>query len=391
MNKKRIAVLGSTGSMGRQCLEIINHYSHLLEAEILSAHNNADLLIQQAIMHQPNAVVITDPGGYRKVKEALDAHPVKVYGGDHSLCELLSWPSVDMVFNAIVGFAGLEPTRSALIARKPVALANKESLVSGGALVMEAAFASGTPIIPVDSEHSALFQCLLGEEAQIEKLILTASGGPFLHTPVQELSFVRKEQALAHPVWNMGEKVTIDSASMMNKGLEVIEAHWLFGVPASRIEVLIHPQSVVHSLVQFTDGSIKAQMSYPDMRIPIQFALSFPQRLTMETPRLDLAQRGVLDFFAPDTHKFPCLSLAYHALEQGGNIPCALNAANEVAVAAFLHDQIPFYRIPAIIEETILKINKIQKPSWADIQSTDWEARSLAQKLLPHFAYGYPD
>ncbi|MCL2501542.1 MAG: 1-deoxy-D-xylulose-5-phosphate reductoisomerase [Bacteroidales bacterium] len=385
MNKKRIAVLGATGSIGCQCLEVIGRHPQKFEAEVLTAHNNADLLIEQAILHQPNAVVITDSQSYLKVKQALANQPIKVYGGSDSLCELLSWSTIDLVFNALVGFAGLEPTLVSLNARKPVALANKESLVAGGALVMEAAFASNTPIIPVDSEHSAIFQCLMGEQAQIEKLILTASGGPFLHTPAQELPFVRKEQVMLHPVWSMGEKVTTDSATMMNKGLEVIEAHWLFGVAASRIEVLVHPQSLIHSMVQFLDGSIKAQISHPDMRIPIQFALGFPQRLTLDTPRLDFSPRKQLEFFAPDTGKFPCLSLAYHVLEQGGNMPCALNAANEVAVAAFLREKIPFYRIPSIIEQTIQKINQIQTPSLAEIQSTDLEARYVAQNLLHNF------
>ncbi|MDR2586432.1 MAG: 1-deoxy-D-xylulose-5-phosphate reductoisomerase, partial [Prevotellaceae bacterium] len=269
MGKKRIAVLGATGSIGLQCLDVISRHPDRFEVEVLTARNNVDTLVRQAIKHQPNAVVITESAHYKQLKEVLAPYPIKVYAGDESLCDVVSWSTIDVVFNALVGFSGLSPTLAAIRSGKPVALANKETLVAGGNVVMEAAISARTPIIPVDSEHSAIFQCLNGEVTQVEKLILTASGGPFVHTPLNDFARIRKEQALNHPVWNMGEKVTIDSATMMNKGLEVIEAFWLFGVPVSQIEVVIHPQSIIHSMVQCKDGSIKAQMSHPDMRIPI--------------------------------------------------------------------------------------------------------------------------
>jgi len=382
MKKKRIAVLGATGSIGRQCLQVISNHSHLFEAEVLTARNNIDTLINQAIEHKPNAVVITDTVYYKQVKEALAPYAIKVFTGDESLCDIVTWSNVDVVFNALVGFSGLAPTIAALQSAKPVALANKETLVAGGNIVTEAAFASKAPIIPVDSEHSAIFQCLSGEESPIEKLILTASGGAFFRTPLEEFPFICKEQALKHPNWNMGEKVTIDSATMMNKGLEVIEAHWLFGVTASKIDVVIHPQSIIHSMVQFEDGSVKAQLSHPDMRIPIQFALSFPERLTLDTPRLHFSQLRHLDFFAPDTVKFPCLALAYHALAQGGNMPCALNAANEIAVNAFLHNRLAFNHIPNVIEKTMATIDFISHPTLTDIYHTNAQSRVVAQNLL---------
>ena len=385
MNKRRIAVLGATGSIGRQCLEVISHHPDRFETEVLTARNNIELLIEQAIKYQPNAVVIADPIHYPRVKEALSSFPIKVFVGEESLCQVVSWESVDLVLNALVGFSGLAPTLAALRSHKPVALANKESLVAGGHLVMEAALENQTPIIPVDSEHAAIFQCLLGEEGPLEKLILTASGGPFFRTPAKELPFVRKEQALNHPNWNMGEKVTIDSATMMNKGLEVIEAHWLFTTPPSQIEVLIHPQSIIHSMVQFCDGSVKAQLSHPDMRIPIQFALGFPHRLPLNTTRLSFAKLGHLDFYPVEMGKFPCLSLAYNALERGGNTPCILNAANEIAVEAFLSDRISFYQIPAIIEKTMQTVDFISHPAFIDIQHTNAESRRVAQNLLTKF------
>jgi len=353
MDKKRIAILGSTGSIGRQCLEVISKHPDHFEAEILTALDNSDALIQQALKIQPNAVVIADPAHYSKVNRALSPHSIKVFSGEESLCEVVSWESVNLVLNALVGFSGLAPTLAAIKAGKSVALANKESLVAGGHLVMNAAIAGNIPIIPVDSEHSAIFQCLCGEKSPIEKLILTASGGPFFRTPAHELPYIRKEQALNHPNWTMGEKVTIDSATMMNKGLEVIEAHRLFGLPTSKIDVLVHPQSIIHSMVQFEDGAVKAQMSHPDMRIPIQYALSFPRRLPLDTPRLQFEALRHLDFFPLEPEKFPSLALAYYALEQGGNMPCALNAANEIAVKAFLEERIPFHHIPQVIEKTL--------------------------------------
>ena len=384
MSKKRIAVLGATGSIGRQCVEVISRHPELFEAEVLTAHHSTDTLIAQAIEQRPNAVVIAEDAHYKRVKEALAPYPIKVFSGYDSLCDVVGWDTVDVVFNALVGFSGLTPTLAAIQSGKPVALANKETLVAGGGLVMEAAHAAHTPIIPVDSEHSAIFQCVCGERSPIEKVVLTASGGPFLHTPQAEFPFVRREQALTHPNWNMGKKVSIDSATMMNKGLEVIEAFWLFNLLPSQIDVVIHPQSIIHSMVQFADGSVKAQLSHPDMRIPIQFALSFPHRLPLDTPRLSFAESGRFDFYPPDMQKFPCLALAYSALEQGGNIPCALNAANEVAVHAFLDNGISFDQIPRIIEKTVQSIRFIDKPTPTDIVETDREAHQMAQNLL-HF------
>ena len=394
MDKKRIAVLGSTGSIGRQCLEVISKHPDRFEVEILTALSSSDALIQQAIKVRPAAVVMVDPAHYSKVKQALMPHSIHVFSGEASLCDVVSLDSVDLVLNALVGFSGLAPTLAAIQAGKGIALANKESLVAGGRLVMDAAAVCNTPIIPVDSEHSAIFQCLCGEVSPIEKLILTASGGPFFQTPVHELPFIRKEQALNHPNWIMGEKVTIDSATMMNKGLEVIEAHWLFGFPASKIDVIIHPQSIIHSMVQFEDGAVKAQMSHPDMRIPIQYALSYPERLPLDTPQLPFETLGHLDFFPLDPEKFPSLALAYNALERGGNIPCALNAANEIAVKAFLEDRISFHHIPQVIEKTIQTLFFIPNPTLSDIIATDAQARiiatnaqsrGLAQNLLTTF------
>jgi len=385
MNKKRIAVLGATGSIGRQCLEVILNHPDRFEAEVITAGSNADLLIKQAIAHQPNMVVISEASQYNIVKEALAPFPIKVFAGEESLCDVVELDNIDVVFNALVGFSGLAPTLSALRAGKPVALANKETLVAGGELVTEAAIHAHAPIIPVDSEHSAIFQCLLGEHSPIKKIILTASGGPFWHTPADEFPSIRKDVALKHPNWNMGKKVTIDSATMMNKGLEVIEAHWLFGASSSKIDVIIHPQSIIHSMVQFEDGSIKAQMSHPDMRIPIQFALSFPQRLPLDLPQVRFEQLRHLDFYPPDFQKFPCLELAYSALKQNGNMPCALNAANEVAVQAYLNDRIAFHRIPHIIEKTMQSVNFIRQPMLTDIYSTDTFARNVAQNLLTTF------
>ena len=382
MPPKNLALLGATGSIGQQCLQIAAAYPDKIQIELLSAHNNVELLVKQAIQFQPNVVVLTNAEHREFVARELAAHPIKVYAGQESLCEALAWDEIDMVVNAVVGFSGLMPSMAAVKAHKALALANKESLVAGGALVMEAAREANSPILPVDSEHSAIFQCLLGEHSPIEKLILTASGGPFLHSSPEQIAKATKADALRHPNWNMGAKVSIDSASMMNKGLEVIEAHWLFGVPASQIEVLVHPQSIIHSMVQFEDGSIKAQMSQPDMRVPIQFALSFPRRWALDTPRTNFPTLHQLQFQEPDLQKFPCLALAYEALSRGGNIPCALNAANEVAVAAFLRDRLPFHHIPVIIEKTLAKVDYCPQPSLAIIQNTDAHARGLAQNLL---------
>ena len=382
MPPKNLALLGATGSIGQQCLQIAAAYPHRIQIALLSAHNNVELLVKQAIQFQPNVVVVTKPQHRDFVASELAAYPIKVYAGEDSLCEALAWSEVDLVVNALVGFAGLLPSLAALRAQKALALANKESLVAGGALLIEAARLGSCPVLPIDSEHSAIFQCLLGEHSPIEKLILTASGGPFLDTPAERFPHITPADALRHPNWKMGAKVSVDSAGMMNKGLEVIEAHWLFGVPAAQIEVLVHPQSIIHSMVQFEDGSLKAQLSQPDMRIPIQFALSFPHRWALDTARTDFPALHQLQFQAPDPQKFPCLALAYEALARGGNAPCALNAANEVAVAAFLQNALPFHRIPVVIEKTLQKIDHCTQASLAVIQETDTQARCLAQNLL---------
>jgi 1-deoxy-D-xylulose-5-phosphate reductoisomerase len=373
--KKRVAILGSTGSIGRQTLEVIAQHSGEFTAEVLTAQDNASLLIEQAIAFQPNAVVIGNEEKYGDVAAALEKYPVKVFAGASALCEVATWNTVDIVLSALLGFAGLQPALCALRAKKTLALANKETLVAAGALITQTAFANNTPLIPVDSEHSAVFQCLVGEQSAIEKIYLTASGGPFLHATAEQLASITKADALRHPKWNMGAKITIDSATLMNKGLEVIEAYWLFGVPPDAIEVLVHPQSIVHSMVQFADGAVKAQLGIPDMKLPIQYALSFPQRLPLAAPRVDFAQLHSLTFLPPDMQKFPCLALAYEALKQGGNIPCAMNAANEVAVAAFLRDQITFTQIPAIVEKAMRQTPFIATPTLADLQQTDAAAR----------------
>ncbi len=383
MTKKRISILGSTGSIGTQALDILRLHPDLFEAEVLTAHENAALLIRQAVEFQPNAVVIADESRYNEVADALAAYPIKVYAGSKALSEVAAWDTAHMVISALVGFAGLAPTLAALNAGKTVALANKETLVAGGQIVVDTAVAKKAAVIPIDSEHSAIFQCLTGEQRnEIEKIYLTASGGPFLHTPAEMLEKVTKEQALRHPNWTMGAKVTIDSAGMMNKGLEVIEACWLFNLPAEKIDVVVHPQSIVHSMVQFTDGAIKAQLGLPDMKLPIQYALGFPQRLPLPGERVDFSTAKSWDFLPPDTNKFPCLALAYEALHRGGNIACAMNAANEVAVNAFLHDQIKFTAIPVIIEKTMQQIAFIAQPSFNDLLQTNTEARIIAQQNI---------
>ena len=382
MKKKQISILGSTGSIGTQTLDIIRVYADLFEVEVLTANGNADLLIQQAIEFQPNAVVIADDSQYRKLCEALAAYPIKVYAGQKAITEVAAWDTADMVVSSLVGFAGLSPTLAALHAGKAVALANKETLVAGGALVIAAALEKQAAIIPIDSEHSAIFQCLTGEQNEVEKIYLTASGGPFLHTPLETLPTVTKAQALRHPNWTMGAKVTIDSASMMNKGLEMIEAHWLFGLPPEKIEVLVHPQSIIHSMVQFADGAIKAQLGLPDMKLPIQYALTYPARLPISQQRIDFSTAVTWDFFPPDTTKFPCLALAYEALRTGGNIPCAMNAANEIAVQAFLNEQIKFTTIPLVIEKTMRQIQFISHPTFDDLLQTDLCSRTIAQKNI---------
>jgi len=355
--KRRIALLGSTGSMGTQALQVMDQFPDLFEVELLSANSNSDLLIQQAIKYKPNVVVIIDEQHYEKVKNALAKEDCKVFAGLQSLVDCMSMNSIDMALSCIVGIAGLAPVYSAIENEIPVALANKETLVVAGELMMQKAREKNVPIIPVDSEHSAIFQCLIGEHGNVvEKIILTASGGPFRGKTMAELEKVTCEQALKHPNWNMGNKITIDSATLMNKGLEVIEAKWLFNIDLDKIEVIVHPQSIIHSLVQFTDGSIKAQLGLPDMKLPIQYALTFPQRLTSEFPRFSFADFSTFTFEDPDMETFPCLSLAYHASKEGGNKPCVLNAANEVAVAQFLNEKIKFTDISRIIEKALSNI-----------------------------------
>lgn len=383
--KRRVAILGSTGSIGTQALEVIREQADYLEVEVLTAHNNVDLLIEQSIAFQPNAVVIGNPAHYDKLKEALAPYPIKVYAGEKALCQIVEMDSIDIVLTAMVGFSGLRPTIHAIEAGKPIALANKETLVVAGAYITRLARERGVNIYPVDSEHSAIFQCLVGEfHNPIEKIILTASGGPFRGYSREQLSDVRKEQALKHPNWNMGAKITIDSATLMNKGLEVIEAKWLFGLSPEQIEVVVHPQSIIHSMVQFEDGSIKAQMGLPDMKLPILFALSYPLRYRTSFPRFDFTAYPQLTFEQPDLQAFPCLRLAYEALHQGGNMPCVLNAANEVAVAAFLQDQIDFLDIPVLIESCMQRMDYIANPSPEDYFATDRQTREYAKEALKH-------
>ena len=381
-NKRRIAILGSTGSIGTQALDVISRHPDLFQVEMLSAGSNASLLIAQARQFNPNAVVICNKDKYAQVKAALDPLDIKVFAGVESAGELSGGSNVDIVLAAMVGFSGLAPTISAIKKGKVIALANKETLVAAGSIVTRLAKENGSPILPVDSEHSAIFQCLQGERAQIEKLLLTASGGPFFNLPAEKFNDITVEQALNHPNWKMGSKVTIDSASMMNKGLEIMEAAWLFNIPVEKIEVVVHPQSIIHSMVQFSDGSIKAQIGHPDMRVPIQYALSYPYRIDLDTRRLSFADLGQLTFFAPDLEKFPCLRIAYQAFKKGGNIPCAMNAANEVAVASFLRGEIKFTQIPVVIEKTLEKCNFVASPSVEDIFATDKESKVRAEELL---------
>lgn len=385
MDKRHIAILGSTGSIGTQALDVVAQHPDLFEVELLTANNNSRLLIEQARRFKPNAVVICNEEKYVEVSEALGPLYIKVFTGIESVCDIVAGSGVDMVLTAMVGFSGLKPTVAAIRAGKAIALANKETLVAAGELIMSLSRECKAPIIPVDSEHSAIFQCLQGENADIEKLLLTGSGGPFRDFSREEMSSVTREMALNHPRWKMGPKVTIDSASLMNKGLEVIEARWLFGVRPQDIEVVIHPQSIIHSMVQFTDGSVIAQMSNPDMRVPIQYALTYPRRTTLNSSRLDFPTLAQLTFEKPDTRKFPCLKLAYEALSCGGNATCILNGANEVAVKAFLEGRIRFTSIPSLIEETLAAGTFIKKPALEDIFSTDFEAKRIAAEKLRKF------
>jgi len=382
-NRRNIAVLGSTGSIGKQTLEVIESYPSLLSAEVLTAGSNAELLIEQAKKFNPNAVVIADESKYDLVFDALDALDIKVYAGEKAIAEVVEMESIDVVLTAMVGYSGLIPTLKAIEAGKTIALANKETMVVAGELVTKLAQEKGVNIYPVDSEHSAIFQCIVGDfHNKIEKIILTASGGPFRGKDRKFLSTVTKEQALKHPNWEMGAKITIDSASMMNKGLEVIEAKWLFGLQRNQIDVIVHPQSIIHSMVQFQDGSIKAQMGLPDMRLPIQYAITYPERLHTDFPRFNFINYPSLTFEQPDAKTFRNLALAYDALDRGGNIPCILNAANEIVVGEFLRDKIGFLEMSDVIEECMNKISFIKNPGIEDYIATDKETRIKAKEII---------
>jgi len=381
--KKRIAILGSTGSIGKQTIEVISKNADLFEVEVLTANNNESLLIEQAKITKPNAVVIANENLYQTVCDALLDDDIKVYAGEKAIEEIVEMESIDTVVTAMVGFSGLAATINAIRKGKRIALANKETLVVAGNIITKLAIENNAEIIPVDSEHSAIFQCLTGENNNpIEKIMLTASGGPFRTISKEQLKTVTVKEALNHPNWSMGNKITIDSASMMNKGLEVIEAKWLFGLTPDQIEVVIHPQSIVHSLVQFTDGSIKAQLGLPDMRLPIQYALGFPKRLNTNFPRFSFSDFSKLTFEQPNTDKFKCLALAYNAMNKGGNVPCIMNAANEVAVELFLNGQIQFPQIAEIIEMTMESIEFIKEPKLEDYFSTNLATRNFLNERL---------
>jgi 1-deoxy-D-xylulose-5-phosphate reductoisomerase len=381
--KRNIAILGSTGSIGTQALDVIKSNTDLFEVEVLTAQNNSKLLIEQAIQFRPNVVVINNEDLYDEVFSALDPHNIKVYSGENALASVVEIETIDVVLTALVGYAGLIPTVRAIKAGKHIALANKETLVVAGEIVTALCEQHRVSLLPVDSEHSAIFQCLVGEERNpIEKIILTASGGPFRGKDREFLATVTKAQALKHPNWSMGAKITIDSATLMNKGLEVIEAKWLFDLQPNQIDVVVHPQSIIHSLVQFDDGSIKAQLGLPDMRLPIQYALGFPNRLKADFPRFDFAQFPTLTFEKPDTDTFQNLKTAFEALDKGGNMPCIVNAANEIAVEAFLNDEIKFLEIAQLIQNTMAKTSFIEKPSLEDYIQTDREARRISRGLI---------
>ena len=373
---KRIAILGSTGSIGTQALNVIRRHRDLFAVEVLCAGSNADLLIAQALEFDPNAVAIADKRKYQQVQEALAPHDIKVFCGMDSVADLMEMESIDMVLASIVGFAGLRPTLHAIEHHKPIALANKETMVVAGEIVTRAAMEHQVPILPVDSEHSAIFQSLVGEGGGVDKILLTASGGPFRGYTREQLAHVTLADALKHPNWSMGRKVTIDSASLMNKGLEVIEARWLFDVPAERIQVLVHPQSVVHSMVQYVDGSIKAQLGVPTMETPIQYAFSFPERIESFLPRLSFEKYSQLTFENPDTKTFRCLDLAYQAIAKGGNMPCVMNAANEVAVQRFIDGRLTFLQIADFVEEQMQRAPFIAEPTLDDLFRTDAEVRA---------------
>lgn len=379
---KHIAILGSTGSIGTQTLEVVKANKDKLIVEVITSNTNAKLLIEQAKEFKPNAVVIADETKYQEVKASLKNTDIKVFAGEDALAQIVQTSTIDTVVAAIVGYAGLRPTMEAIKAKKHIALANKETLVVAGELIQELCKQNAVSLTPIDSEHSAIFQCLVGEPEEVEKIILTASGGPFRNKTIDELKKVTPQQALKHPNWNMGAKISIDSATMMNKGLEIIEAKWLFGLQNNQIEIVVHPQSIIHSMVQFSDSSIKAQLGIPDMKVPIQYALSFPDRWHSDFPRLDFTNYPQLTFEKPDFQKFECLNLAFFALEKGGNIPAIINAANEVAVDAFLKEKIQFLQIPKIIEKASQNINFIPKPTYDDYVTTDKETREFTKSII---------
>ena len=389
MEKRRIAILGSTGSIGRQALDVIRQHRDLFEVELLTANNSTDLLISQAIEFDANAVVICNEEKYREVKEALDPHDIKVFAGMQSVCDLVTGDNIDIVLTSMVGFSGLSSTVAAVKAGKTIALANKETLVAAGRIVMDLAARQGSHILPVDSEHSAIFQCLMGSAgASVEKIHLTASGGPFRTWTREQIAKATRAEALNHPNWSMGSKITIDSATMMNKGLEIIEARWLFGTPGDKIQVVIHPESIIHSMIEYADGSVIAQMGHPDMREAIQFAFSYPYRLTLDNRKLNFAELGSLSFFAPDAEKFPALKLAYESLEKGGNMACIMNAANEAAVAAFLKERIGFYDITRVVQECMAGADFVADPDLDTIFRTNEAAFAKANELIDRIAGG---
>ena len=381
-DKRHIAILGSTGSIGRQALDVVRQHKDRFEVELLTANNSSELLIRQALEFMPANVVICNESKYQEVADALQPHDIKVFAGMDSVCALVRSEDIDIVLTALVGFSGLRPTVSAIEAGKIIALANKETLVAGGSVVMALAKKHNAPILPVDSEHSAIFQCLMGAAGNpLTRIHLTASGGPFRSWTKEEITAVTRKEALKHPQWKMGAKITIDSATMMNKGFEMIEAKWLFDTEPEKINIVVHPQSIIHSMVEFADGAVIAQMGHPDMREPIQYALSFPERLTLDNKKLDFAELGSLTFEKPDMDKFPCLALAFEAIGRGGNIPCAMNAANEAAVAAFLQDRIRFYDIPDIISFCMAGVEFVSAPGIDELISMNDEVYRKAAEL----------
>ena len=381
-DKRHIAILGSTGSIGRQALDVVRQHKDRFEVELLTANNSSELLIRQALEFMPANVVICNESKYQEVADALQPHDIKVFTGMDSVCALVRSEDIDIVLTALVGFSGLRPTVSAIEAGKIIALANKETLVAGGSVVMALAKKHNAPILPVDSEHSAIFQCLMGAAGNpLTRIHLTASGGPFRSWTKEEITAVTRKEALKHPQWKMGAKITIDSATMMNKGFEMIEAKWLFDTEPEKINIVVHPQSIIHSMVEFADGAVIAQMGHPDMREPIQYALSFPERLTLDNKKLDFAELGSLTFEKPDMDKFPCLALAFEAIGRGGNIPCAMNAANEAAVAAFLQDRIRFYDIPDIISAGMAGVEFVSAPGIDELISMNDEVYRKAAEL----------